>query len=323
MSVNKTLGRGLNALLGKDVGNETVSSGNIKEVALSDLEPSSFQPRRYFDEEAINDLVESVASRGVIQPLIVREKINEEGKYEIIGGERRYRAAKRAGLVRVPVIVKIFSDKEALEVALIENLQRQDLNPLEEAEGYRRLMDEFQNTQEDLAHSVGKSRSHIANSIRLLALPDAVKERIESGALTAGHARTLVTAKNPEELADIIISKGLNVRQAERLVQNIRDKKEKPAKKTKNRQDECDDLAEKLSRSLGVNVGIKIRSRGGSLILNYDTLEQLDMLIRRLCGVPAQTRQTEDFSDEDEQIVFEEGFDASFEDESSDNIEGL
>lgn len=323
MSVNKTLGRGLNALLGKDVGNETVSSGNIKEVALSDLEPSSFQPRRYFDEEAINDLVESVASRGVIQPLIVREKINEEGKYEIIGGERRYRAAKRAGLVRVPVIVKIFSDKEALEVALIENLQRQDLNPLEEAEGYRRLMDEFQNTQEDLAHSVGKSRSHIANSIRLLALPDAVKERIESGALTAGHARTLVTAKNPEELADIIISKGLNVRQAERLVQNIRDKKEKPAKKTKNRQDECDDLAEKLSRSLGVNVGIKIRSRGGSLILNYDTLEQLDMLIRRLCGVPAQTRQTEDFSDEDEQIVFEEDFDASFEDESSDNIEGL
>ena len=323
MSVNKTLGRGLNALLGKDVGNETVSSGNIKEVALSDLEPSSFQPRRYFDEEAINDLVESVASRGVIQPLIVREKINEEGKYEIIGGERRYRAAKRAGLVRVPVIVKIFSDKEALEVALIENLQRQDLNPLEEAEGYRRLMDEFQNTQEDLAHSVGKSRSHIANSIRLLALPDAVKERIESGALTAGHARTLVTAKNPEELADIIISKGLNVRQAERLVQNIRDKKEKPAKKMKNRQDECDDLAEKLSRSLGVNVGIKIRSRGGSLILNYDTLEQLDMLIRRLCGVPAQTRQTEDFSDEDEQIVFEEDFDASFEDESSDNIEGL
>ena len=323
MSVNKTLGRGLNALLGKDVGNETVSSGSIKEVALSDLEPSSFQPRRYFDEEAINDLVESVASRGVIQPLIVREKINEEGKYEIIGGERRYRAAKRAGLVRVPVIVKIFSDKEALEVALIENLQRQDLNPLEEAEGYRRLMDEFQNTQEDLAHSVGKSRSHIANSIRLLALPDAVKERIESGALTAGHARTLVTAKNPEELADIIISKGLNVRQAERLVQNIRDKKEKPAKKMKNRQDECDDLAEKLSRSLGVNVGIKIRSRGGSLILNYDTLEQLDMLIRRLCGVPAQTRQTEDFSDEDEQIVFEEDFDASFEDESSDNIEGL
>ena len=309
MSANKTLGRGLNALLGDEPEEENAAAAGVKEVPLADLEPSSFQPRRYFDEEAINDLVESVASKGVIQPLIVREKINDKGRYEIIGGERRYRAAKRAGLVRVPVIVKSFTDREALEVALIENLQRQDLNPLEEAAGYKRLMDEFQNTQEDLAHSVGKSRSHIANSIRLLSLPEKVKDCIETGALTAGHARALVTAKDPEELARQIISKGLNVRQTEQLVQNEKSQKSaKPkVKKSSDIQREYDSLAQELSRSTGLNVAIKARAKGGLIMLAYDNLEQLDDIIRRLNGrenpQPAADAQTNG------EVTFDNSFD--------------
>ena len=309
MSANKTLGRGLNALLGDEPEEENAAAAGVKEVPLADLEPSSFQPRRYFDEEAINDLVESVASKGVIQPLIVREKINDKGRYEIIGGERRYRAAKRAGLTRVPVIVKSFTDREALEVALIENLQRQDLNPLEEAEGYKRLMDEFQNTQEDLAHSVGKSRSHIANSIRLLSLPEKVKGCIETGALTAGHARALVTAKNPEELAQQIIAKGLNVRQTEQLVQNEKTPKTaKPkVKKSSDIQREYDSLAQELSRSTGLNVAIKARAKGGLIMLAYDNLEQLDDIIRRLNG-RGETQKTP-VGAPVEQVTFDESFD--------------
>ena len=171
--MSRNLGRGLSALLGEE--NETeqnaVQSG-VKTVAVADLEPSPFQPRHTFDEEALRDLVESVKTKGVIQPLIVR--MGKAGKYEIIGGERRWRAAQQAGLREVPVLVKDFSDKEAMEVALIENLQRQDLNALEEAEGYRRLMEEFSNTQEELAQAVGKSRSHVANTMRLLGLPQQI-----------------------------------------------------------------------------------------------------------------------------------------------------
>ena len=193
----RNLGRGLNALLG-DAEEPAEQAGGIQTVALSDLEPSPFQPRRVFDEEAINDLVESIRTKGVLQPLIVRAKNGGDGKYEIVGGERRWRASQLAGLREVPVIVKQFTDKEALEVALIENLQRQDLNALEEAEGYRRLMDEFANTQEELAQAVGKSRSHVANTMRLLGLPEKVKGYLETGKLTSGHARALGTAKEPE-----------------------------------------------------------------------------------------------------------------------------
>ena len=195
----RNLGRGLNALLGE--GESEEQSQNVKMVMLSDLEPSPFQPRRVFDEEAINDLVESIRTKGVLQPLIVRVKDGAENKYEIVGGERRWRASQLAGLTEIPVLIKQFTDKEALEVALIENLQRQDLNALEEAEGYRRLMDEFSNTQEELAKAVGKSRSHVANTMRLLGLPEKVKKYLETGKLTSGHARALLTAKEPEVLA--------------------------------------------------------------------------------------------------------------------------
>lgn len=279
---SRNLGRGLNALLG-DGGETEEQVQGVKTILLSDLEPSPFQPRRVFDEEAINDLVESIKTKGILQPLIVRVKNGNPDKYEIVGGERRWRASQMAGLKEVPVLVKSFSDKEALEVALIENLQRQDLNALEEAEGYRRLMEEFSNTQEELSKAVGKSRSHVANTIRLLGLPEKVKGMLESGRLTSGHARALLTAKDPELLAETVISKGLNVRQTEKLAQEKQEKKVKPAVSRKSeKQEECDTLAADLSRVLGITVSIKPKARGGELILAYETLEQLDSLIRRL-----------------------------------------
>ncbi len=289
----RNLGRGLNALLG-DADEPAQQPQGVKTVLLSDLEPGSFQPRRVFDEEALSDLVESVKTKGVIQPLIVREQ--NGGKYEIIGGERRWRAAQRAGLREVPVLVKNFSDKEAMEVALIENLQRQDLNPLEEAEGYRRLMEEFSNTQEELAQAVGKSRSHVANTMRLLALPEKVKGYLETGKLTSGHARALLTSKDPETLADTVIAKGLNVRQTEKLAQDGIEKKPRKVqpKKQSDKQAECDSLAADLSRALGIRVAIRSKTVGGDLILTYETLEQLDGLIRRLGASPAAGRQTSD-----------------------------
>lgn len=280
----KNLGRGLNALLGDD--EETVyvpaAGETVSTLAVSQLEPSPFQPRRVFDENAINDLVESVKTKGILQPLLVRRKNGEENKYEIIGGERRWRASQIAGLTELPVLVKNFSDKEALEVALIENLQRQDLNPLEEAEGYRRLMEEFSNTQEDLARSVGKSRSHVANMMRLLSLPDKVKENLENGKLTSGHARALLNAKNPELLADIVISRGLNVRQTEKLAQDAGDKKPRSKVKKVENLEEWNLLAADLSKALKINVSIKPKAKGGELILSYSNLEELDNLIRRL-----------------------------------------
>lgn len=289
----RNLGRGLNALLG-DADEPVQQPQGIKTVLLSDLEPSQFQPRRVFDEEALRDLVKSVKTKGVIQPLIVRERV--AGKYEIIGGERRWRAAQRAGLREVPVLVKNFSDKEAMEVALIENLQRQDLNPLEEAEGYRRLMEEFSNTQEELAQAVGKSRSHVANTMRLLALPEKVKGYLEKGKLTSGHARALLTSKDPEALADAVIAKGLNVRQTEKLAQDGIEKKPRKTqpKKMSDKQADCDSLAADLSRALGIKVAIHPKTVGGDLILTYETLEQLDGLIRRLGASPAAGRQTSD-----------------------------
>ena len=283
----RNLGRGLNALLGE--GESEEQSQNVKMVMLSDLEPSPFQPRRVFDEEAINDLVESIRTKGVLQPLIVRVKDGAENKYEIVGGERRWRASQLAGLTEIPVLIKQFTDKEALEVALIENLQRQDLNALEEAEGYRRLMDEFSNTQEELAKAGGKSRSHVANTMRLLGLPEKVKKYLETGKLTSGHARALLTAKEPEVLADTVISKGLNVRQ----------KRKQPNPKKSEKQEECDSLAADLSRILGITVSIRPKSVGGELILSYETLEQLDTLIRKLSFRP----QTETKKDGNQEIV--------------------
>ncbi len=323
----RNLGRGLNALLG-DAEEPAEQAGGIQTVALSDLEPSPFQPRRVFDEEAINDLVESIRTKGVLQPLIVRAKNGGDGKYEIVGGERRWRASQLAGLREVPVIVKQFTDKEALEVALIENLQRQDLNALEEAEGYRRLMDEFANTQEELAQAVGKSRSHVANTMRLLGLPEKVKGYLETGKLTSGHARALLTAKEPEVLAETVIAKGLNVRQTEKLAQEGLEKKKRKtaASKKSEKQEECDSLAADLSRVLGINVSIRPKSVGGELVLFYETLEQLDGLIRRLNARPQDKKmQTaeDDVIQNDDDDIGDVVFDGSFSDTLDDDVISL
>lgn len=331
---SKNLGRGLNALLGESASEEENQS--IKTVLLSDLEPSPFQPRRVFDEEAINDLVESIRTKGVLQPLIVRLKNGSNDKYEIVGGERRWRASQLAGLTEVPVLIKELTDKEALEVALIENLQRQDLNALEEAEGYRRLMDEFANTQEELAKAVGKSRSHVANTIRLLGLPEKVKKYLETGKLTSGHARALLTAKEPEVLADTVIAKGLNVRQTEKLAQEgLERKKKTTSAKKSDKQEECDALAADLSRILGINVAIRPKAVGGELILTYETLEQLDTLIRKLSNraetnkqssertVSANTVVDEDVIQMENEEIGEVVFDDSFSDALEDDVISL
>ena len=315
--MSRNLGRGLSALLGEENETEqTAVQSGVKTVAVADLEPSPFQPRHTFDADALRDLVESVKTKGVIQPLIVR--MGKAGQYEIIGGERRWRAAQQAGLREVPVLVKDFSDKEAMEVALIENLQRQDLNALEEAEGYRRLMEEFSNTQEELAQAVGKSRSHVANTMRLLGLPQPVKKMLETGKLTSGHARALLTAKDPEALAQTVVARGLNVRQTEKLAQEDgAPKKQKAAPKKSDKQIECDELARDLTRVLGIEVSIRPKSRGGELILTYSTLEELDKLINRLSAKSAASDEITAVADEEiiengddiGEVIFDDSFD--------------
>lgn len=280
------LGRGLSALLGDDrPGVDAAAPGDggdrvVRLLPVAQLKPGKFQPRRYFDDERINDLVESVREKGVLQPILVRRD-GDGDDYEIIAGERRWRAAQLAQLHEVPVIVKALSDREAAEVALVENLQRQDLSPLEEAEGYRRLMDEFDHTQEDLAKAVGKSRSHVANTMRLLGLPDPVKGMLDAGQLTAGHARALLVSDEPVKLAQQVVSKGLNVRQTEKLVQGPA-RQRKAAKANAGKDPDTTALERDLSALLGLKVAIRFHGRGGELTIHYGNLEQLDDILHRL-----------------------------------------
>ncbi|MBI5163939.1 MAG: ParB/RepB/Spo0J family partition protein, partial [Magnetospirillum sp.] len=260
----------------------------LRTLPVEQLRPGRFQPRRQFDEEAIADLVESIKDKGILQPILVRpDPANPKG-FEIIAGERRWRAAQRARLHEVPVIVRDFTDREALEVALVENLQRQDLSPLEEADGYRRLIDEFSHTQEELAKAVGKSRSHVANMMRLLALPDVIKGMVEKGQLTAGHARALLTVDDPVGLARQVVDKQLNVRQTEKLA----GQEGKPAKAGSTggsrpvvaKDTDTAALERDLAALLGVKVQIKSMGKGGEVTIAYASLEQLDDILSRLTG---------------------------------------
>lgn len=298
----RNLGRGLSALLGDSgvaaaasvlEGNAAApaaAAGNqargLRTLAVSQMKPGKFQPRRQFEEEAIADLVESVREKGILQPILVRPI---DGGFEIIAGERRWRAAQRAQLHEVPVIIREFTDKEALEVALVENLQRQDLSPLEEADGYRRLVDEFSHTQEELAKAVGKSRSHVANMMRLLALPDPIKAMVEAKQLSAGHARALLTADNPVALAREVVDKQLNVRQTEKLAAGEAKGKggasgggRPPASLHKDADTAA--LERDLAEMLGVKVTLKSLGKGGELTIHYGSLEQLDDILSRLSG---------------------------------------
>ncbi|MEE8516946.1 MAG: ParB/RepB/Spo0J family partition protein [Alphaproteobacteria bacterium] len=279
------LGRGLAALFGEEEEDyaELDRMRQTKTVPVEFLRPNPFQPRRNFDEEQINALVDSVRQQGILQPILVRRHGDEANAYEIVAGERRWRAAQLAKLHEVPVIIKDITDKDSLEIALVENIQRQDLNALEEAEGYRRLMDQFEHTQENLGRAVGKSRSHIANTVRLLNLPDAVKRLVEENVLTAGHGRALLNADDPEALARQVATKGLNVRQTEKLVQRAK-AKATGAEATTTLAKDTDTMAleRDLSNLLGLKVTIGFRGNGGELTIHYRTLEQLDDVLRRL-----------------------------------------
>jgi ParB family chromosome partitioning protein len=286
------LGMGLSALLGG--GAEALGSGEVetpRSVPIEFLRPSPLQPRRRFADEDLEALAESVRAKGVLQPLLVRPAPGHGDYYEIIAGERRWRAAQMAGLHELPIVVYRLSDRDTLEVALLENVQRQDLSPLEEAEGYRRLIDEFGHTQEVLGRALGKSRSHIANLLRLLALPDAVRALLEAGELSAGHARALLGAREPAVLARLVVSRGLNVRQTEALV---RADNAPPARGARPSAQDADTraLERELSARLGLSVRLRRKGTGGTLSIAYRSLDQLDDLLARL-GPPARARAVE------------------------------
>jgi ParB family chromosome partitioning protein len=268
------LGRGLAALLGEPSGPAQPRTS----LAVGALEPGPFQPRTAMDPEQLNDLTESIRQQGVLQPLLARPHPAKPGQFQIIAGERRWRASQAAGLHEVPVLVRPLSDTEAMAAALVENLQRQDLDPIEEAEGYKRLVGEFGLTQDGLGDLVGKSRSHVANTMRLLQLPSPVRDGVRSGALTAGHARALLAHPDPAAAARIVIARGLNVRQTEALVQ----RGAQPAADRKPRDPETAALERDLSSLLGLKVQITQEGRGGSLKISYRNLDQLDGLLALL-----------------------------------------
>jgi ParB family transcriptional regulator, chromosome partitioning protein len=283
------LGRGLAALIG-DVGQEssTERPRAQRRLAIGALRPNARNPRRVFAAAELDELTASLRERGIIQPIVVRPLRGVADNFEIIAGERRWRAAQRAGLHEVPVVVVEATDAEALQLAIIENVQRADLNPLEEADGYRALMDEFHNSQEEIAKIVGKSRSYIANTLRLLKLPDAVKGYIQEGKLTAGHARMLIGEANAEELAADIVARGLNVREVESMARERAQKsgkKQTGGKRARGASEKDADtlaLERRLSDATGFVVTINDREGAGTLSVRYETLEQLDDLVARL-----------------------------------------
>lgn len=288
------LGRGLSALMADVAETETKAAEGIvaaeRMIPIERIVPNPDQPRKRFEEDDLSDLSASIREKGVIQPLIVREKGNQT--FEIVAGERRWRAAQQAQLHVLPVIVRDFTDIEVLEVAIIENIQRADLNPTEEAAGYRQLMDRFGHTQEKMAEALGKSRSHIANLLRLLNLPDGVLDLVRGGDLSAGHARALIPSQDPLKLAKQIISGGLSVRAAEALVkkeQSGGDEKTPTSRKSSLKPEKDADtkaLEGDLSAALGMNVHLNHTEgeEAGSLTIQYKTLEELDELCRLLGG---------------------------------------
>ncbi len=272
----------------------------IRDLPIGDLRTGKFQPRRRFDEDELAALAASIGEKGVLQPVLVRRHPEEAGCWELVAGERRWLAAQRAGLREIPAVVHDLSDKETLEAAIVENVQRQDLTPLEEAGGYRRLIAEFGYTQEALAKIVGKSRSHVANSLRLLNLSDGAKALLDSGALSAGHARALLSTADPDALAEKIAADGLSVRQAETLARNARlrtgrarsDRRDQPdraaGRAAASAGKDADTLAleRELEARLGLKVAIDHKGPGGQVGIRYASLEQLDDLLARLLGKP-------------------------------------
>jgi len=285
-NAKRRLGRGLAALIGDDATEEGVveDARTLRHMPIEFMVPNPRNPRRRFGEEDLADLTRSVREKGMLQPIVVRPIDGQINTYEIVAGERRWRAAQNAGIHEVPVIIRTFSDGESLEIALIENIQRSDLNPIEEADGYQQLIDHFSYTQQQLADAIGKSRSHIANTLRLLTLPEKIKGYLTDGSLTAGHARALVATEAPEEIGEKIVKLGLSVRDAEDLV---RKPANDPILRSKRVQEDKDPdtlaLEKTLAEALGLKVDIVHKGRaGGELRIKYKTLEQLDDVCKRL-----------------------------------------
>lgn len=295
------LGRGLNALF-EDEETGFASDEHIESVAteigakgarrdvlgVEQLRPGTLQPRHVFHDDSLGQLSESIKVHGVIQPLLVR-KVDGDVPYEIIAGERRWRASQKAQLHEVPVIILELDDVKALEIALIENLQREDLNPIDEALGYQKLMQDYGHTQEKLGEALGKSRSHIANMVRLLNLPMPVQEMVADNGLSMGHARALITAKDPEDLAKKVLSQGLSVRETEKLAADASDKPKKAKAATKKTGKDADTIAleQELSNVLGMNVSIDSKNgKSGTLSIDFKSLDQLDEVLHRLSHYP-------------------------------------
>ncbi len=294
MQSNKRLGRGLAALIGDDYSEEGVVEDikSMRHLPIELLRRNPDNPRKTFGESELEELARSIKEKGLLQPIMVRPLKGESSSYEIVAGERRWRAAQKAGVHDVPVLIRELSDNEALEFALIENVQRSDLNALEEALGYRQLMDQFSYTQEKMAESLGKSRSHIANTLRLLKLPEGVQEHVRQGNLTAGHARALVASDNPDELAQKIIDFDLNVRDAEKIARSEPSKSApKPSATAPAKSANVTGLENDLQAILGLNVEIEANGESGYIRVDYTSLEQLVDLCARLSKSPNKSRK--------------------------------
>ncbi|TPK88563.1 MULTISPECIES: ParB/RepB/Spo0J family partition protein [unclassified Mesorhizobium] len=285
----KRLGRGLAALIGeidRPAAPEKPGMSADGKVPIEFLSPNPKNPRRHFGDAELTDLAQSIREHGVVQPVVARPSPTQAGRYEIIAGERRWRAAQRAGLTEIPVIIRDVNDRTALELAIIENVQRADLNAVEEAQGYQQLIDDHGYTQADLGQVIGKSRSHVANTLRLLKLPDVIRDMLIDGVLSAGHARTLVTAEDPAGLAKRIVEEGLSVRQAEALAQmpaGSAAKEARPAATPEQKDADTLALEKLLTDTLGMIVTVDHKGKGGGLLrVAYRSLEQLDEVCRRL-----------------------------------------
>ncbi len=273
------LGRGLAALMG-DAALSDPGVGGIRQIPLDLLEPGPFQPRGALDPAALQELADSIRARGILQPLLVRPDPVADGRFQIIAGERRWRAAALAGLHEVPGLVRALNDADAFAAALVENLQRQDLNPIEEAEGYNRLLDEFGITQEMVAQAVGKSRAHVSNMLRLLNLPGSVQAAVRSGGVTAGHARALLAHPSPEQALGLVLAQGLSVRETEALAS----RKPRAEPVVRERDPNTEALERELTAELGLKVEIVGNDRSGTVRIHYRDLEQLDAFLARVRG---------------------------------------
>jgi len=278
------LGRGLSALLGEaeDIAHAGEPADGVRDIPIELVHSNPNQPRQFFREDDIATLADSIRDKGVLQPILVRPSPRTTGEYEIVAGERRWRAAQLAGLRVIPALVRTLDDERALEISIVENVQREDLNAMEEAQAYRALMQRFGHTQDQAAKSVGKSRSHVANTIRLLQLPESVQQHVIHGRLSAGHARALLSAENPERVAELVVEQQLSVREAEAMVRGKAVGPKKASGPRKSKDADTASLEVDLEDALGMSVDVADRGGAGEVRIRYASLEQLDELCRRL-----------------------------------------